>query len=246
MPVRARRTSRRSWRDTSRARCSSRDRRGGARAASQRLAGATRFGDCVDDEWFIVWLLHGSRARSTLVARVWDNGEFLLIGRLHLPRWVKPESVANRAWIRGGRFHLVLPSAAPLWGVGAPAEGGAASGGAKLDVTGGITVEAALWLVRGGDGADRTRARARRGPSRRRLAGTRKAARTTRCIRDHSAGLPARTTPGAGRRWYPVRSRLLPPRPDLDAPRGVARSAGHRSHRGVHAVLVRDGARAEV
>jgi hypothetical protein len=48
-------------------------------------------------------------------AQVWDNdGQFLLIeAALALPRWLKPETAANRVWLRRGRLHVLpLPSAA--------------------------------------------------------------------------------------------------------------------------------------
>lgn len=84
------------------------------------LWGRTRFGDSVDDEWFIVWLLFQlSRHDSDLAARygvlsqltislaayvlicncsVTDNdGQFLLIeAALVIPRWIKPETTKNR------------------------------------------------------------------------------------------------------------------------------------------------------
>jgi hypothetical protein len=46
-----------------------------------------------------------------MMIQVWDNdGEFLLIeAAYHLPRWLKPESAANRVWLRGGNVHLVPP-----------------------------------------------------------------------------------------------------------------------------------------
>ncbi len=47
--------------------------------------------------------------------QVWDNdGEFLLIEAAYaLPRWLKPETAANRLWLRRGQLHLLpLPSAA--------------------------------------------------------------------------------------------------------------------------------------
>ena len=46
---------------------------------------------------------------------MWDNdGEFLLIEAAYaLPKWLTPDTAANRVWLAGGRLHLVpLPSAA--------------------------------------------------------------------------------------------------------------------------------------
>ena len=120
---------------------------GGARGLPAHLAGATAFGDNVEDEWFIVWLLvELTRAFPTLTARVWDNdGEFLLIEcAFHLPKWVKPEAVANRVWIHAGELHLVPPAVT--------ADVGAWARSSDPSDPDAPSVEAALWLIRGGDG----------------------------------------------------------------------------------------------
>ncbi|GIL58795.1 hypothetical protein Vafri_13788 [Volvox africanus] len=77
-----------------------------------------RFGDAVDDEWWVVWLLlRMTRELQDLSVQVWDNdGQFLLIEAAYaLPRWLKPETAENRVWLRHGRLHIIpLPSnAAP-------------------------------------------------------------------------------------------------------------------------------------
>ncbi|KAG0475183.1 hypothetical protein HPP92_014869 [Vanilla planifolia] len=74
------------------------------------LHGKTRFGDNLEDEWFIVFLLFEiSRAFPSLSIRVWDSdGEFLLIeAAFSLPRWLDPESSPNRVFIRDGDLHIV-------------------------------------------------------------------------------------------------------------------------------------------
>ena len=80
------------------------------------LWGCVHFGDNLEDEWFITWLLQQLTLRIPgSTARVWDNdGEFLLIEAAYsLPRWLKPETSTNRVWIAGGKVHIVpLPSAA--------------------------------------------------------------------------------------------------------------------------------------
>ncbi|EIE25091.1 SGT1-domain-containing protein, partial [Coccomyxa subellipsoidea C-169] len=80
------------------------------------LWGCVHFGDNLEDEWFITWLLQQLTLRIPgSTARVWDNdGEFLLIEAAYsLPRWLKPETSTNRVWIAGGKLHIVpLPSAA--------------------------------------------------------------------------------------------------------------------------------------
>ena len=88
--------------------------------APAHLAGVTRFGDNVEDEWFIVWMLRElTRAFPALVARVWDDdGEFLLIETaFHLPRWLKPETAANRVWLCGGEMRVVPPEADARLGI---------------------------------------------------------------------------------------------------------------------------------
>ena len=80
------------------------------------LWGSLCFGDNIEDEWFVTWLLlEVTRAFPGLAARVWDNdGEFLLIEAAYaLPRWLKPETAQHRVWLLGGAVHLVpLPARA--------------------------------------------------------------------------------------------------------------------------------------
>ncbi|KAG1371149.1 putative protein ecdysoneless [Cocos nucifera] len=85
------------------------------------LHGKTRFGDNLDDEWFVVFLLfEASRAIPSLSARAWDSdGEFLLIeAAFSLPRWLDPDTSTNRIFIRRGDLHIVprdrFPSNPPL------------------------------------------------------------------------------------------------------------------------------------
>lgn len=66
------------------------------------LSGSTEFGDNVEDEWFVVFLL--KRITCTfgeLAASIRDNdGEFLLIEAAEfLPKWLDPDSSENR--VRG-------------------------------------------------------------------------------------------------------------------------------------------------
>ncbi|XP_037996743.1 protein ecdysoneless homolog [Motacilla alba alba] len=63
------------------------------------LGGTTVFGDNVEDEWFIVYLLREiSREFPGLAASIDDNaGEFLLIEAADfLPKWLNPENSENR------------------------------------------------------------------------------------------------------------------------------------------------------
>lgn len=85
---------------------------GNAPSAPPCLWGATRFGDSVEDEWLIVFLLKLISARLPDVAiQTWDNdGQFLLIeAAFAIPRWLKPDNSGNRVWLKGGRLHIVHP-----------------------------------------------------------------------------------------------------------------------------------------
>lgn len=75
------------------------------------LRGITSYGDCVEDEWLIVYIL---REISKQFADVWvrigdSDGEFLLVEAAKaVPRWLNPEMDANRIWIHNGQL-MVIP-----------------------------------------------------------------------------------------------------------------------------------------
>ncbi|XP_022251288.1 protein ecdysoneless homolog [Limulus polyphemus] len=74
------------------------------------LGGTTYFGDNVEDEWFIVFLLlELSKKNPDLVIKVEDSdGEFLLIETAeYLPKWVNPETSENRVFLYQGQLHLI-------------------------------------------------------------------------------------------------------------------------------------------
>ncbi|XP_051935704.1 protein ecdysoneless homolog [Hippocampus zosterae] len=74
------------------------------------IGGVTQFGDNVEDEWFIVYLLKQiTEAFPALAARVEDtDGEFLLIEAAdHLPKWLDPDTSENRIFIYRGALHLL-------------------------------------------------------------------------------------------------------------------------------------------
>ncbi|OMH82308.1 Protein SGT1 [Zancudomyces culisetae] len=76
------------------------------------IKGRSRFGDSIDDEWLIVWILYQiSTKYPTLVISVCDNdGEFLLVeAALELPKWLKPENSTNRVFINNGSVHIIPP-----------------------------------------------------------------------------------------------------------------------------------------
>ncbi|KAI9338979.1 SGT1 protein-domain-containing protein [Obelidium mucronatum] len=102
--------------------------------------GKTRFGDCIDDEWLIVFLVREiSRQFSEfgLVASIWDNdGAFLLIEAAdHLPNWLTPTTANNRIFLCNGDLHIIPPPKSPAQQ-------------AYLPSTPNIPLERALHIVR--------------------------------------------------------------------------------------------------
>ena len=81
------------------------------------LAGEVRFGDNVEDEWFVVALLRKiTEEVEGAVARVEDgDGEVLLIEAADaLPGWAQePEAARGRAFLHRGRVHLVPMASRP-------------------------------------------------------------------------------------------------------------------------------------
>ncbi|KAI1428916.1 SGT1-domain-containing protein [Xylaria sp. FL1777] len=78
------------------------------------LYGRTDYGDCVEDEWLIVYLLRRLTITfPSLWVRVFDSdGEFLLIEAANVvPTWLSPEIDSNRAWIHQGKLQLLPLSA---------------------------------------------------------------------------------------------------------------------------------------
>ncbi|XP_046854464.1 protein ecdysoneless homolog [Xenia sp. Carnegie-2017] len=72
--------------------------------------GSTNFGDNIDDEWFIVYLLFNiTKQFPFVVSSVTDNdGEFLLIEVAdYLPKWLEPETSENRIFIYQGNLHII-------------------------------------------------------------------------------------------------------------------------------------------
>uniref|UniRef100_A0A8C7J9W5 Ecdysoneless homolog (Drosophila) n=1 Tax=Oncorhynchus kisutch TaxID=8019 RepID=A0A8C7J9W5_ONCKI len=86
------------------------------------IGGSTVFGDSVEDEWFIVYLLlQITQAFPELAARLEDNdGEFLLIEVAdYLPKWLNPESSENRVFLHRGELYI-LPCPSRSGDVGLP------------------------------------------------------------------------------------------------------------------------------
>lgn len=62
------------------------------------LEGTMRVGDCIDDEWCVVWLLREISKKWDVAISVSDSdGEFLIIEAAEvLPSWVTPSNAENR------------------------------------------------------------------------------------------------------------------------------------------------------
>ncbi|TFB06812.1 Protein ecdysoneless-like protein [Trichoderma ghanense] len=74
------------------------------------LHGTTDYGDAIEDEWLIVYLLWElSKAHPDLWVRVSDSdGEFLLVEAANvLPSWLSPEIDRYRVWIHLGKTFLI-------------------------------------------------------------------------------------------------------------------------------------------
>ncbi|XP_040292468.1 protein ecdysoneless homolog isoform X1 [Bufo bufo] len=74
------------------------------------IGGITHFGDNLEDEWFIVFLIQQiTKDFPELAARVEDNdGEFLLIEAADfLPKWLKPENSSNRVFFHHGKLCII-------------------------------------------------------------------------------------------------------------------------------------------
>lgn len=88
----------------------------GSKDCPSHLFGKTIFGDNIEDEWFIVYLLFElSRQSPELVIQVQDiDGEFLLIEAADaLPKWVNPDTVENRVYIHNNELHIIPPPQTP-------------------------------------------------------------------------------------------------------------------------------------
>lgn len=78
------------------------------------LRGRTEYGDSVEDEWVVVWILRElTKIFSDLWVKVTDSdGEFLLIEASGtLPAWLEPEVAENRVWINDGQLRIIKPAA---------------------------------------------------------------------------------------------------------------------------------------
>ncbi|OAD78580.1 SGT1 transcription factor [Phycomyces blakesleeanus NRRL 1555(-)] len=78
------------------------------------LHGVARFGDCINDEWFIVFLLRQISVQlPEAVITIADNdGDVLLIeAAMELPSWLDPTNSQNRVYVHKGKVHIIpLPT----------------------------------------------------------------------------------------------------------------------------------------
>ncbi|CAD6575145.1 MAG: hypothetical protein ASARMPRED_007111 [Alectoria sarmentosa] len=79
------------------------------------LRGRTNYGDSVEDEWLIVYIL---RQLSKQFPKIWirivdTDGQFLLVEAANvLPRWLNPEVADFRLWLNNGKL-LIVPLEKP-------------------------------------------------------------------------------------------------------------------------------------
>lgn len=78
------------------------------------LFGATRFGDCVNDEWFIVYILKtlSILIPESVISLIDNDGDVLLIeAALDIPAWLDPSNSQNRVYLYQGQVHIIpLPT----------------------------------------------------------------------------------------------------------------------------------------
>ncbi|EAW09523.1 putative regulatory factor Sgt1 [Aspergillus clavatus NRRL 1] len=76
------------------------------------LRGRTNFGDSIEDEWVIVYLLREltKKHKDIWVKVVDSDGQFLLVEAAGaLPAWLEPEVAENRVWINQGELVIIKP-----------------------------------------------------------------------------------------------------------------------------------------
>lgn len=74
------------------------------------LHGSSYYGDAVEDEWLIAYLLRElTKSFDNLWVRVFDSeGEFLLVEAANvLPSWLSPEIDTNRTWVNQEKLHII-------------------------------------------------------------------------------------------------------------------------------------------
>jgi hypothetical protein len=71
--------------------------------------GVVKFGDSIEDEWFISYIaLKISQNVPISISLTDSDGEFILIEAAEfIPDWIDPENCENRVWIRNGKVHII-------------------------------------------------------------------------------------------------------------------------------------------
>ncbi|KAL9127929.1 MAG: hypothetical protein Q9217_003286 [Psora testacea] len=108
-------------------------------ASRSLLRGRTNYGDSIDDEWLIVYILRElSQKFPDIWIRVVDaDGQFLLIEAASaLPIWLNPEIADFRVWINNGKL-LIIPLEKP----------GGARRGIERDADNIMLEEAIAWII---------------------------------------------------------------------------------------------------
>jgi hypothetical protein len=85
-------------------------------AGASLLRGRTEYGDSIEDEWVVVWLLREltKQFKDLWIKIVDSDGEFLLIEAAGtLPGWLEPEVAENRVWIHEGGLTIIKPQHEP-------------------------------------------------------------------------------------------------------------------------------------
>ncbi|PJF20048.1 hypothetical protein PSACC_00131 [Paramicrosporidium saccamoebae] len=78
--------------------------------AGTHLYGKVFFGDGIEDEWFITFLLlEVSKTLPGVIISISDaDGEFLLIEAAeYLPDWLEPDTSAHRVFVKDGNVHII-------------------------------------------------------------------------------------------------------------------------------------------
>ncbi|XP_033115005.1 protein ecdysoneless homolog [Anneissia japonica] len=102
------------------------------------LQGSTQFGNNIEDEWFIVYLLLKlTKVFDGMIAKISDNdGEFLLIeGANSLPKWLNPNTSTDRVYLYQGEIHIIPLPVTPAEMTWLP--------------PGSLTVQQAVHIIRG-------------------------------------------------------------------------------------------------
>ncbi|KAJ5132678.1 hypothetical protein N7448_006836 [Penicillium atrosanguineum] len=76
------------------------------------LHGRTNYGDSIEDEWVVVYILRElTKRHKDIWVKVGDSdGEFLLVEAAGtLPAWLEPEVADNRVWINQGDLKIIKP-----------------------------------------------------------------------------------------------------------------------------------------